>query len=63
MFHIIYNYNDILIFIICQVEVSCTIFYHRFRVCAILVFLVTICLGSQIIPHLFYSIFNLQNHP
>ena len=42
MFDCIKNYNDILIFFICQIELSSINFSHKFRICAFFVFLVTI---------------------
>ena len=45
--HFILTYNNILIFVIFQIEVSSIIFCHKFRICAFFVFFVTIFWGSQ----------------
>ena len=41
MYHCILNYNDILIFVIFHIKVSSIVSSHKFRICALFVFNVT----------------------
>ena len=63
IYHCIYNYNNILIFVIFQIEVSSINFSHKFQIRAIFVFSVTIFWGSQRIPYPLYLYFGPQNQP
>ena len=61
-FHRILNYNDILIIVIFQIEVSSINFSHKFRIYALFVYSVTIFPGSQRIPLPLFLDFDLPNH-
>ena len=50
MYYCILKYNDILIFVIFQIEISSIIFSHKFRIFDFFVFSVNLFWVSQRIP-------------
>ena len=62
-FHCILNYNNILIFVIFQIEISSIIFSQKFRICAFFVLSVTIFLCSQSIPWILFLDLDINNQP